>query len=95
MTTPRGQTRFYMAARSTAHHCVLNGRTQMNMARMKIGIHTAPRRASGHSRIRSAAALVISVVLFAIFGIAAPYKTYNYFKAKQDAAAASVLHEKL
>ena len=47
------------------------------------------------ARIGRAAVLVICVVLFAVFGIAVPYKTYKYFKAKQDAAAASVLHEEL
>ena len=65
------------------------------MARMKIDIDAAPRRADEFSRIRRVALLVISVVLFAVLGIAVPYKTYKYFKAKQDAAAASVLHEEL
>jgi len=35
------------------------------------------------------------VVLFAVLGIAVPYKIYKYFKAKQDTAAASVFHEEL
>jgi hypothetical protein len=38
---------------------------------------------------------MICMVLFAVFAIAVPYKTYKYFKAKQDAAAASVFHEEL
>ena len=67
----------------------------MNMARMKIGIYDASLRANEFSRIRRVALLVISVVLFAVLGIAVPYKTYKYFKAKQDAAAASVLDEEL
>jgi hypothetical protein len=84
-----------MAVRPTAHDGVLNGRTQMSTAMMKIGIHAASQRAKEHSRIRSAVLLVISVVLFALLGIAVPYKTYKYLKAKQDAAAASVPHEEL
>ena len=38
---------------------------------------------------------VTAVVLFAVLGIAVPYKTYKYFEAKQDAAATSVLDEEL
>jgi hypothetical protein len=64
------------------------------MVKTKIGIHMAP-HANASARIGRAAVLVICVVLFAVFGIAVPYKTYKYFKAKQDAAAASVLHEEL
>ena len=67
----------------------------MNMARMKNGIYDASLRANEFSRIRRAALLVISLVLFAVLGIAVPYKTYKYFEAKQDAAAASVADEEL
>lgn len=67
----------------------------MNMARSKNGIYDASLRANEFSGIRRAALWVIAVVLLAVLGIAVPYKTYKYFKAKQDAATASVLHEEL
>jgi len=65
------------------------------MARMKIGIPAASQHANVSARLGRAALLVMCVVLFAVLGIAVPYKTYKYFKAKQDAAAASVLYEEL
>jgi hypothetical protein len=66
----------------------------MKMARMKMSMRVAS-HANVSTRAARAALLVIGVVLFAILGIAVPYKTYEYFKAKQDAAAASLLHEEL
>ena len=67
----------------------------MKMARMKNGAHIAPRDAHVSARLGRAALLVICVAVFAVLGIAVPYKTYEYFKVKQDAAAASVLVEEL
>ena len=69
--------------------------TQLKMAKMKIGAHVAPRRADLFSSVGRVALLVICTVVFAVLGIAVPYKTYQYFKAKQDAAAASALYEEL
>lgn len=69
--------------------------TQLKMAKMKIGAHVAPRHAGLFSSIGRVALLVICTVMFAVLGIVVPYKTYQYFKAKQDAATASVLYEEL
>ncbi len=43
--------------------------------------------------IRRVTVMVVCVALFASFGVAAPYKIYRYFEAKQHAAAVAVPHE--
>jgi hypothetical protein len=45
--------------------------------------------------MRRLAVILVCVVLFAIFGVAAPYKIYRYLEAKQNANAAVVYHEEL
>lgn len=68
---------------------------QVTMARMKIDPHGMPQRGTMSARLGRAALLVICVVVFAVLGIAVPYKTYNYFKAKQDAVTTSESDEEL
>jgi len=45
--------------------------------------------------IRRVVVAAVCVALFAIFGVAAPYKIYKHFLTKQDAAGAAVVHEEL
>lgn len=45
--------------------------------------------------VRRVALVVICVVLFAIFGIAAPCKIYKYYESRQAAGTATVFHEEL
>lgn len=47
------------------------------------------------ARIRRLALSAACIVLFVIFGIAAPYKIYKYYEIKQKAAAVAVPQEKL
>jgi hypothetical protein len=67
----------------------------MKMARMKVDTYATSRPENTSAGIRRVVVAVVCVGLFVIFGIALPYKIYNYFKARQDAAAVSVLHEEL
>ena len=45
--------------------------------------------------IRRVALALVCVALFAIFGVAAPYKIYKHFKAQQDAVSAAAIYEEL
>lgn len=45
--------------------------------------------------VRRVATVLVCLALFAIFGLAAPYKVYKHFKAQQDAVSAAVVHEEL
>ena len=45
--------------------------------------------------VRRVALVVVCAALFAIFGVAAPYKIYKHFEAQQDAVSAATLHEEL
>jgi hypothetical protein len=45
--------------------------------------------------VRRVALAVACVALFAIFGVAAPYKIYKHFEAQQDAASTATMHEEL
>jgi hypothetical protein len=66
------------------------------MTEMKVETYAEPQEpANAFATLRRAALVALCAVLFAVLGIGVPYKTYKYFKAKQHAAAASVLHEEL
>jgi hypothetical protein len=68
----------------------------MMMTDMKIETYAEPQeQANAFVTLRRAALVALCAVLVAVLGIGVPYKTYKYFKAKQDAAAASVPHEEL
>jgi|FEC22Drversion2_1045045.scaffolds.fasta_scaffold02797_2 hypothetical protein len=43
--------------------------------------------------IRRIVVVAVCVALFAIFGVAAPYKIYKHLMAKQDAARVVVVNE--
>jgi hypothetical protein len=45
--------------------------------------------------IRRVALAVACVALFAILGVAAPYKIYKHFEAQQDAVNTATMHEEL
>jgi hypothetical protein len=45
--------------------------------------------------VRRVALVVVCAALFAIFGVAAPYKIYKHFEAQQDAFSAAAMHEEL
>ena len=45
--------------------------------------------------VRRVATWLVCVVLFAIFGVAAPYRIYKHFEAQQDAVSAASMHEEL
>jgi hypothetical protein len=45
--------------------------------------------------IRRVVVVAVCVALFAIFGVAAPYKIYRHLLSKQDVAGAAVIHEEL
>jgi hypothetical protein len=62
---------------------------------MMIETYANPEQASTFATLRRAALVAICAVLAAVLGIVAPYKAYKHFKAKQDSAAVSTLHEEL
>jgi hypothetical protein len=45
--------------------------------------------------VRRVALVVVCVGLFAIFGVAAPYKIYKHFESQQRAVSATTMHEEL
>jgi len=45
--------------------------------------------------VRRVALAVVCAALFAIFGVAAPYKIYKHFEAQQNAVNAATMHEEL
>lgn len=45
--------------------------------------------------VRRVALAVVCAALFAIFGVAAPYKIYKYFETRQGGVSAAVMHEEL
>jgi hypothetical protein len=66
------------------------------MTEMKVETYAEPEeQANAFLTLRRAALVALYAVLAVILGIGVPYKTYKYFKAKQEAAAAVVLHEEL
>ena len=62
---------------------------------MRIETYAASQHASALATLRRAALVAVCAVLVAVLGVVVPYKAYKYFKARQDAATVSVVHEEL
>ena len=67
------------------------------MTQMNVETYPEPQEAPANAfaTLRRAALVALCAVLAVVLGIGVPYKTYKYFKARQHAAAAAMLHEEL